>query len=1079
MSDSTTPKNADYEQDIAKAPYPGLHYYEADLASLFAGRERESRDCAELILRTRVLLLHGRTGCGKSSFLRAGVKPQIVQSKFGMTFERGFEVIRSGKYPLERFGAQLLKLADDLVEGGGSFGDLRLGLRARPGRPVDEDKKNEARRAVVESIKQKFSDTHFRKLVKIDCDAAFEAVSFLSSKLAQQPIFVIDQAEEVFTLREKEARESLKPDSDAPGPDDSEEDREDEVDQYFDFLHRVASEPIECRIVVSMRTEYKGQFDDRLAALGHPGPGFKGYFLDDLDREGLRAAILRPTLDAKTWKALTGSEEGYPRAVHRFVFEDEVVDSIVDDLMKADVPAGGVLPTLQVTCLRLWQLARAAGSLSERSAFKIRRSQRRQLGDVAGQIEEYVSESIEEVCSYDLNWPKPAGQIADDVHGVLARRLVKVEADGRAVTASIDLNDLIDEISLMIERSSAKRKRGSDIMTKTELKKAVKRLLENLSIAGFGLLRIEGSGAGSYVTLGHDSVALALHKWQLINKRAETSMMRMMMSSGSAPPQDLTADHLFPKSERPPKVVIYLPEDYFWSRQIPHFAMSAGKNGFGERLGIEFRSPADISVDPRAAPAEPPFEDRSPPSRWGEMRDRMLEREKSLRVAAHGDGGKESARRWSSHRTLIAAEWDVFPGRADMPGKSKFDRFEIRRWSDVMVSNLFVGNGLIGLAHKEVQSIPYRQEQKPELELTEMIEAVRQALTLVMEKQGRIAAYNTSGRRFIQFAAKVANLPEFLDYIDASGPDGKDNFITFSDDSYDAADPLVQWLVRGPEEYDTEARPHFIVGSAFSRAMATQAGFTLFFGAAHLAQIGQLELINRERKKDADSPMPLVSNVKLELQDIVSHTVWQLGIHASQWERGMNRATVLRLAALGYFTVEYIRTNPNEFVQHVHEFVNRMLKQAATTKARRSRGLRLSRAMLKQSIKDCFQFLKFEEYGKAVYDLDSTYAYWSDHGALDTKTIARDVYTELARLRLSTLSHFSRIMNAISWMRHFDEHHAEEPRLKEAAQLKEYAWANFHIMNFYDSERFMARAATLYEAVMQSRGRSAGYDDKD
>ena len=1064
MSKSDATKANEPDQAAVTPPYPGLHYYEDGLASLFAGRERESQECAELILRTRVLLLHGRTGCGKSSFLRAGVKPQMMKSKFGMTFERGFEVIRSGKYPLERFGAQLLKLADDLMEGGSNFGDLRLGLRSRPGRPVDEEKKKAAREAVVADIRERFSKKSFRERILSECDAAFDALSFLSSRLAQQPIFVIDQAEEVFTLREKEAREG----DDAAQKDT--EDREEEVDQYFDFLHRVASEPIECRIVVSMRTEYKGQFDDRLAALGHPGPGLKGYFLDDLDREGLRAAILRPTLGERDWKALTGSSEGNPRATHRFVFEDEVADSIVADLMQADVPAGGVLPTLQVTCLRLWRLATAAGSLGQRRAFRIRRSQKRQLGDVANQIGEYVSESIEEACSYELNWPKPSGQIADDVHAVLAERIVKVEADGRAVTASVPFDDIVKDVVAKIERSSADRKRGSAVMKKTELKAAVTTMLKHLSIDGFGLLRIDGAGAAAQVTLGHDSVALSLDKWRLLNKRAETSMMRMMMSAGNAAPQDLTADDLFPKNERPPSVEIYLPEDFFWSRQIPHFAMVAGKGGFGRRLGIDFKSPADISVDPHAEPADDEFGEHKNPTSWIEMRDRMVAREKAFRDAAHGAEGE---RRWSSKRTMIAAEWDVFPGSDDAAGKTAFDRYEIRRWSDVMVTNLFIGNGLIGLADKEVQSIPFRQEAEPNLKLGDMIGAVNQTLDLIMEQNGVIRAYGASGRRFLEFAAKIANRPDFIDYLKGRGPDGGANFDTVSGEKYDPGDPLVQWLVRGPEDYGTEQRPRFIVGSAFSRAMAVQAGFTLFFGAGHLAQIGHLEL-NAPTKKGEDERMPMIEDMKRELQDIVSHTIWQVGIHASQWERGMNRATILRLAALGYYTVEYARTNMNEFVQHIHEFVNRMLKESSGARGATSRGLRLSRPTLRQAIKDCFEFLKFEEYGKAIYDLDSTYAYWSDHGALDTKTIAREVYTELADLRRQTLAHFTRILNAASWMRHFKEQHANEPRLKEAAQLKDYAWANFQIMNFYDSERFMARAATLYEAVMQAAERSSG-----
>ena len=58
-------------------PYKGLAYYEPGDVAVFIGRETEILDCAELVskAKTRVLLLHGSTGCGKSSFLPAAPHP--------------------------------------------------------------------------------------------------------------------------------------------------------------------------------------------------------------------------------------------------------------------------------------------------------------------------------------------------------------------------------------------------------------------------------------------------------------------------------------------------------------------------------------------------------------------------------------------------------------------------------------------------------------------------------------------------------------------------------------------------------------------------------------------------------------------------------------------------------------------------------------------------------------------------------------------------------------------------------------------------------------------------------------------
>jgi hypothetical protein len=71
-------------------PYKGLAYYGAEDVLLYAGREVEVNDCVHLLadLETGMLLLHGKTGCGKSSFLRAGLIPELERRGFGFQFLR-------------------------------------------------------------------------------------------------------------------------------------------------------------------------------------------------------------------------------------------------------------------------------------------------------------------------------------------------------------------------------------------------------------------------------------------------------------------------------------------------------------------------------------------------------------------------------------------------------------------------------------------------------------------------------------------------------------------------------------------------------------------------------------------------------------------------------------------------------------------------------------------------------------------------------------------------------------------------------------------------------------------------------
>ena len=60
-------------------PYKGLEFFSSTDVPLFSQREDDIEDCAARIddFTTRVLILHGLSGMGKSSFLRAGLIPRL------------------------------------------------------------------------------------------------------------------------------------------------------------------------------------------------------------------------------------------------------------------------------------------------------------------------------------------------------------------------------------------------------------------------------------------------------------------------------------------------------------------------------------------------------------------------------------------------------------------------------------------------------------------------------------------------------------------------------------------------------------------------------------------------------------------------------------------------------------------------------------------------------------------------------------------------------------------------------------------------------------------------------------------
>jgi Novel STAND NTPase 1 len=69
-------------------PYRGLNYLRRADRPLLAGRDEDVAVCTELLAHpeTRVLMLHGSTGCGKSSFMRAGLIPGLESEGRGSSF---------------------------------------------------------------------------------------------------------------------------------------------------------------------------------------------------------------------------------------------------------------------------------------------------------------------------------------------------------------------------------------------------------------------------------------------------------------------------------------------------------------------------------------------------------------------------------------------------------------------------------------------------------------------------------------------------------------------------------------------------------------------------------------------------------------------------------------------------------------------------------------------------------------------------------------------------------------------------------------------------------------------------------
>lgn len=115
------------------SPFPGLQRFTRRLAPVYFGREADVRAVADLVSddTTRLVLVSGESGAGKSSLVDAGVLPTI--SRFGL---KGYDSVRSvrvqpsqGSSPLD---ALLRGLHQEVTEAGWTPATAEVELRADP-----------------------------------------------------------------------------------------------------------------------------------------------------------------------------------------------------------------------------------------------------------------------------------------------------------------------------------------------------------------------------------------------------------------------------------------------------------------------------------------------------------------------------------------------------------------------------------------------------------------------------------------------------------------------------------------------------------------------------------------------------------------------------------------------------------------------------------------------------------------------------------------------------------------------------------------------------------------------------------
>lgn len=1027
------------KSDESNSPYPGLRYYEANQADFFAGREEAAKDCARLLGASRVVILHGRSGCGKSSFLRAGVKPLLENADRLSAFPENFEVVRSTEDPIRKFGDMLLDVADKLVSGKDAYWKIGEGV-------TKED---------LADLKEMIA-TDKRTDIRERAGRSHRLLTKLAEVMEASPVFVVDQGEEVFTLYEKRERVLAKMDPDKPETAEKKRELrelEEKAGEFFELLGRVAEKgPSAVRIVVSLRTEYKGQLDDRISGVDRDVSQIRGYYLEDLDQEGLIAAIERPTLGQDKWSELQSEDlvgpNPPPFLKWGFKFRKGVPEALAKKLVDSDqVPEGGVLPTLQIACLRLHEQAKEAAT---RKTFEIKEGQLLRIGSIDSQIQEFLSQRLEEACRESHPWEVGEAEAVERWHLILFNALVEVQADGRAVTGKTTRGELA-EIALSVFAEDTQKDRAK---AQRKINDVITYLLKKDGVALISFNELDDT-----LALGHDSVALSLNKWNVKYNRDDRMTMRSMMMGDIMQGSEYSIDDLFPKRKavktRPHSTDIVLHVDDHWDRQYPQFAFH---NAFAKRLGFNFViDREELNVTRKTG--------RGRPKDWDELAEKLRKAERASRRKRLNEQDPVN------ERIMVAADWSSFPrSTADACGLNGLElkrrqRQDLQNWSDILVTDLFTGNALIGPEMKLENPLQTVRELHVRGDVGVKFEdVIKEAFGKLVECKGLVFCHDDLALRFIRGSAELAcgKGSDEHEYVCKSK-----NVRIFETEDTLSSYPLADWFLDGDEDGDD--RPRFLVGTAATRAITLQGGGQLYFGTAEVTRLARTK-INRIRDGSVKRSAESEADLHELIQNIIKHTSWQLGISPSQWNQGRNRAMVLRLASIGYYTAEYIRSNADEFVRFIRDQVNGRLSGEDGKGA--SRGARMNIDSIRTAIRECYSILKFDEYGTEFYDLDSTTAYATEHPENDSKSVASEIYNELASLRHRTIVHYETVSRMIIWLRDRGGYQLDEEYVKDVSELKDCAWRNYRILNFYDSARLMAQASLILQSKIETHGKT-------
>jgi len=454
-------KKAPAASPLPDTPYRSLSFYDWKDRALFTGRDADVVRFAATLDRpdTRILVLHGESGTGKSSFLRAGVIPYLEEECVGYRFLRRPDG-----------SVLIIQPAKDLV--GGAAQNL-LDATARTLRydtPEGEQEMVNLRLLIDQAVGAPADFATLREALRRDSQLLAEILARIAGRLPYALVLVFDQIEEVFTLAKTPEEVASR-------------------DHALRMLQRVVDVRADVKLIISLRTEYYGRLLDHLRAGRRDLTGVRDDLLRDFSRSTLIEAITRPTSETPL-----ADGQPSPREKYGFRYADGIPEAIADGVMALrSENQDSVLPLAQVICTQLYERKKGQPG----SDGVITRADLDAIKGVEGGLKAFAEDALER--SLRL------GPGDREAFKALFSQLYNRQPDGTLTT-------------WLMPRESLQRQwdRPTPFADLLAAARSVRLLREDE-------LRIEGGEPRRYVRLGHDALAKVAATWQAEREEKERS----------------------------------------------------------------------------------------------------------------------------------------------------------------------------------------------------------------------------------------------------------------------------------------------------------------------------------------------------------------------------------------------------------------------------------------------------------------------------------------------------------------------------------------------------------------------------